>query len=146
MTFDDWLRNGWVTKQEPGAGAIREHLAVADRDIAACRTPGLDTDWRLSIAHNAALQLATAALAAAGYRAAKGGSHHYRVIQSLAHTVGAEPSLVLEFEALHKKRNVAGYDRAGAVSDAEADRMRAIAELLRAQVTSWIKTEHPGLL
>ncbi len=43
----------------------------------------------MSIAYNAALQTATAALAAAGYRATR-DSHHYRVIQSLAFTIGAD--------------------------------------------------------
>jgi hypothetical protein len=45
----------------------------------------ISEDWKLNIAYNAALQAATAALAAAGYRAAR-EQHHYRTIQSLALT------------------------------------------------------------
>jgi hypothetical protein len=37
--------------------------------LAASKTPGLHTDWRFNIAYSAALQLASAALAAAGYQA-----------------------------------------------------------------------------
>jgi hypothetical protein len=50
--------------------------------------PHLSPDWRLNIAYNAALQAATAALAAAGYRASR-EAHHCRAIQSLAFTIGS---------------------------------------------------------
>jgi len=46
-------------------------FGVADRDLRDCQVRGLSADWRLNIAYNAALQIATVALAAAGYRAAK---------------------------------------------------------------------------
>jgi len=55
------------------------------------QTRGLSADWKLNIAHNAALQAATAALAAAGYRAGR-DAHHYRVIQSLQLTVAPDPN------------------------------------------------------
>jgi hypothetical protein len=52
-----------------------------------------------------------------GYRAAR-DAHHFRVIQSLRETIKADASTVLTFDAFRKKRNTAGYDRAGLVSDA----------------------------
>lgn len=39
-----------------------------DRDLADSEAEGLSPDWRMNIAYNAALQAATAALAAAGER------------------------------------------------------------------------------
>ena len=45
---------------------IRDLFGLVDRDLQACRTPNLAVDWRFNIAYNAALQAATAALAAAG--------------------------------------------------------------------------------
>jgi hypothetical protein len=66
---------------------IKELLNVADRDLLNAETPGLSPEWRLSIAYNAALQAAVAALAASGDRAAR-ESHHFRAIQSLSHTGG----------------------------------------------------------
>jgi hypothetical protein len=56
-----------------------------------CQISGLSADWQLNIAYNAALQVATVALAAAGHRAAK-DAHHYRVIQSLTYTMPAGPA------------------------------------------------------
>ncbi|MCR4374988.1 MAG: hypothetical protein NUW22_09075 [Acidobacteria bacterium] len=99
----------------------------------------------MNIAYNAALQVATAALAAAGYRAAR-DSHHFRVIQSLRETIGADASTVLTFDAFRKKRNTAGYDRAGLVSDADADAMRALAQRLRTDVAAWLSDNHGELL
>ena len=80
----------------------------------------LSPDGRLAIAYNAALQIGTAALAAAGYRAAR-EQHHYRVIQSLAFTSNTAPHVVAALRAFRKRRNVADYERAGTVSHAEAD-------------------------
>jgi len=112
-------------------------LAVADRDLADCRTPGLSADWRLNIAYNAALQAATAALAAAGYRAPR-EAHHYRVVQSLAYTIGADSKTIVEFDKFRKKRNIAEYERAGLVSDQEAEEMIALAKRLRKTVEEWL--------
>lgn len=62
----DWLRFGWLKEHKPSRQEIADVFAVADRDLKACRTPGLIRDWQFNIAYNAALQLASAALTAAG--------------------------------------------------------------------------------
>ena len=49
------------------------------------------------------------------------------MIQSLRYTVGLTPSIVLQIEALQKKRNTADYVRVGDVSDTLADEARALA-------------------
>lgn len=99
----------------------------------------------MNIAYNAALQAATVALAAAGYRAAR-DSHHYRVIQSLRETIGLDAGVVATFDAFRKKRNITGYERIGLVSDADADAMRALAVRLRDDVVAWLTKHHGGLL
>lgn len=145
MSLQDWLKAGWLTEHRSSRQEIDDLLAVADRDLVDCRAAGLSSDWRLNIAYNAGLQAATAALAAAGFRAGR-EAHHYRVIQSLAYTVGADAVLVARFDAFRKKRNIGGYERVGTVSDAEACEMIAFAEELRARVNHWIGVEHPDLL
>jgi hypothetical protein len=107
MSLADWERNGWLTAHRTSQSEIRDLLAVVDRDLADSAAEGLSADWRMNIAYNAALQAATAALAAAGYRASR-DQHHYRVVQSLRETIGADAKLVNTFEAFHKKRNVTG--------------------------------------
>lgn len=120
-------------------------LELADRDLKACQTPNLVSDWRFNIAYNAALQSATAALAAAGYRVER-ANHHYRTIQSLEFTVGLDQSRIRMLDLFRKKRNLADYERAEIVTDAELARMIEIAAELRHGVETWIRTNHPDLL
>ena len=145
MNLDNWLSNGWLTKHTTSPEEIENLLSVSDRDLSDCRSEGLSADWKMNIAYNAALQAATAALAAAGYRATR-VSHHYRVIQSLAYTIGADTRLISRFDQFRKKRNIGGYERAGLVSDQEANEMFDLARELRQDVEKWIRDNYPELL
>jgi uncharacterized protein (UPF0332 family) len=145
MSLQDWFKNGWLVEHKTSAEEIRNLLGVTDRDLSDCRAKGLSADWRMNIAYNAALQAATAALAVCGYRPSR-EAHHYRVIQSLAHTIGADAKLVSKFDRFRKKRNIGGYEQAGLVSDKEADEMIALAEELREQIYRWIQMNYPELL
>ena len=145
MSLADWERNGWLTAHRTSGNEIRDLLAVVDRDLADSDAKGLSADWRMNIAYNAALQAATAALAAAGYRASR-DQHHYRVIQSLRETLRIDVQTVNTFDAFRKKRNVTGYERVGLVSDADADAMRALAVKIRDDVVAWLKKNYPDLL
>ena len=138
----DWRKFGWLKEHKTSREEIAELLAVADRDLTACKTPGLHNDWRFNIAYNAALQLAAAALAISGYQAER-QNHHYRVIDSLAHTLGVDGGTVKIFDTFRKKRNIADYERADTISDAEAAGMIALAEKLRRDLISWIRKNHP---
>src|SRR5271165_4325171 len=133
----DWLKLGWLKEHRTSRGEIADLLAVADRDLAACRTSGLHNDWRFNIAYNAALQLASAALAVAGYQAER-SNHHYRIIDSLAHTLGTDAPSIKLFDAFRKKRNISDYERADMISEAEVDTMIALAERLRKDFVLWI--------
>src|SRR5438046_6125408 len=86
MSLEDWQKFGWCKAHKTNRNEIAELLAVADRDLGASKTPGLHNDWGFNIAYNAALQIATAALAASGYQAER-ANHHYRVIDSLSLTL-----------------------------------------------------------
>jgi hypothetical protein len=145
VNLKDWLNKGWVVSHKTSPEEIAELFGVADRDLDDCKAEGLSPHWKLAIAYNAALQMATAALAACGYRSSR-EAHHLRVIQSLRYTTNAEPSLVVEFDAFRKKRNIGGYERAWAVTDKEADEMVILATKLRADIEEWLKKNHPELL
>ena len=139
------MRSGWLRPHRSSKQEIADLFGVADRDIAACQTKGLIADWRLNIAYNAALQLATAALAAAGYEASRVG-HHFRVIQSLALTLRLDAGAVAELDDYRKIRNRSDYERAGLVSDTEAEDLLKLAIRLRADVETWIRAKHPTLI
>jgi len=145
VSLQDWLKSRWLIEHQTSRQEIADLLGMADRDLVQCRTPHLSPDWQLNIAYNAALQAATAALAASGYRAAR-ETHHYRVIQSLAYTIKADERLITQLDKFRKKRNISDYERAGAVSEQEAKEMFALAKNLRDEVEKWLRSNHPELL
>lgn len=120
MSLKNWLSNGWLTEHKSSRQEIGDLLAIVERDLEQALTPGISPDWRLNIAYNVALQMAVAALAAAGYRAGR-DNKHYRVIQSLAFTIGFDSDFVLLFDQFRKKRNISDYERAGMISKQESD-------------------------
>jgi len=132
-------------EHETSPEEIAALLAIVERDLANAKVAGLSDDWRLNIAYNAALQAATAALAAAGFRAAR-EQHHYRTIQSLAFTIGWTGAKVDRFDRFRKKRNIIGYEAAGVVSEREAREVHELAIALRDDVLVWLGKQHPKLL
>jgi hypothetical protein len=145
VTLRNWLDNGWLIEHKTNSQEIADLLQVADRDLKDCETPGLSADWQLSIAYNAALQTASAALAACGFRPGR-DAHHHRVIQSLRFTIGANLDLINQFDQYRKKRNMGGYDMAGMISQKEADGMKALAKRLRKEIEEWLRKHHPRLM
>jgi hypothetical protein len=61
-------------------------------------------------------------------------------------TLGLDGQTIARLDAFRKKRNVSDYERAGAVSEKEAEELVALAERLRAQFVHWLKATHPELL
>src|ERR1035438_9540693 len=103
MSLRDWREFGWLKDHQTSRLEMADLFAVADRDLQDCQTPDLGADWRSNIAYNGALQLASAALAAAGYRAER-ANHHYRVIHPLEFTIGADGALIRKFDLFRKKQ------------------------------------------
>jgi len=131
-------------KHRPSAGEIAELLHICDRDLEKVEIIELGPDWRLSIAHNAAVQAAKAALAAIGYRARREGQH-YLVLQSLAFSIKTDPAIIDQLDKFREKRNISDYERAGLVTEQEAEEMIALAKQLRADVEQWLRAHYPNL-
>jgi hypothetical protein len=145
MSLQNWLSNGWIIEHKTSPQEIADLLAVADRDLKDCLSSSISPDWQLAIAYNAALQLSTAALAASGYRASR-EAHHYRIIQSLAHTIKEQPNLINQLDKFRKKRNIGGYEVAGMTSQKEADEMKALAQKLQERIVRWLQHYYPDLI
>ncbi len=144
MSLEDWLNDKLIVKHRPSAGEVAELLHICDRDLEKAGIIELGPDWRLSIAHNAAVQTAKAALAAVGYRARKEGQH-YLVLQSLAFTINTNPATIKQLDKFREKRNISDYERAGLVTEQEAEEMIALAKQLRDDVKQWLRAHYPGL-
>ncbi len=145
MSLQTWEENSWLVKHKASAGEIAQLLGLADRDLKDSQAKGLTADWKLNIAYNSALQSATAALLACGYRASR-EMHHYRVIGSLAYTIGANADLINKLDKFRKKRNISDYEIAGSVTEGEAKEVLRLAKELRKEVAGWLGKAYPELL
>ena len=145
VSLQDWLANRWLVAHEPNEQEIADLFAVVDRDLEDAAVPRLSNDWRLGITYNAALQLATLALAAEGYRPARERAHE-RAILSLRETVGVDQKRVLLLDAVRRKRNQINYEHAGTTSSAEAGELYAVVTELRSEVARWLTANHPQLV
>jgi len=145
MTLQTWLKNRWLTKHQRSPEEVADLLTIVDRDLEDASVDRLSPDWRLSIAHNAALQLATLALAAEGYRPERLRAHE-RAIQSLRLTIAADPRLVDTLDGVRRKRNLINYERAGTTSPSEANEVYRLATRLREDVVKWMVDRHPDLV
>ena len=146
MSLESWKDNGWLRKHETSPKEISAIMALVERDLTDAAREAISTDWRFNIAYNAGLQLATAVLYSTGYRAGKGESKHYRTIQALPLIMGAEFVPVRDYlDNCRRKRNISEYDRAGAVSEKEADELLRTAQELKEQIESWLEENHPEL-
>ena len=144
MSLEVWLKNKLIEKHRSSAREIASLLHICDRDLEKVTIAGLGPDWRLSIAHNAAVQAAKAALAAAGYRTRKEGQH-YHLIRSLAFTINTDPTIIKRLDKFRQKRNISDYESAGLVTEQEAEEMIALAKQLRDEVAQWLRAHHPTL-
>jgi uncharacterized protein (UPF0332 family) len=143
-SLEDWLNDKRIEKHLTSPREIADLLHLSDRDLEKVKIVELGPDWRLSIAHNAAIQTAKAALAAAGYRARKEGQH-YLLVQSLAFTIKTDPMIIKRLDKFRRKRNISDYERAGLVTEKEAEEMIALAKQLRCDVEQWLRAHHPEL-
>lgn len=143
--MSDWQKFGWLTTHQATPDEIRALFAVADRDLNDSDVIGLSADTQLGLAYNAALQLATAALAAEGFRAAR-DSKHLRTIESLAFTIQLDGAAVRRFDAFRRKRNISDYERAGTSSQGEATEMKTLARDLLRRVKAWLESNHAELV
>jgi hypothetical protein len=145
MTLQTWLKNRWLTKHQRSPEEVADLLAIVDRDLEDASVDRLSPDWRLSIAYNAALQLATLALAAEGYRPERLRAHE-RAIQSLRLTIAADSRFVDTLDGVRRKRNHTNYERAGTTSPSEANEVYRLAIRLREDVVKWLVDRHPDLV
>ena len=145
MSLQDWLDDKLLERYDSSATEIANLLHICDRDLEKVRIDELGPDWRLSIAHNAAVQAAKAALAAMGYRPRKEGQH-YLVIQSLAFTLNINRALIKQLDKYRQKRNISDYETAGLVTEHEAQEMIELAKKLRYDVEQWLQEFYPNLV
>ncbi len=145
MTFQKWLDEGRLRPHRSSAKEIAELLRVVDRDIADAGLLALSPDRRFTTAYNAALQLSTISLRASGYRTS-GAAHHWITFQVLPEIMGESQSERADyFDHCRAKRNLADYDQAGGISEADVDELLDEVTRLRIDVLDWLAQNHADL-
>lgn len=146
MSLEDLYNQGRLKKHKTSAKEIKDLLQVIDRDLKDAEIKGLSADRRFAIAYNAALQLATITLYCRGYRPF-GLGHHFTVFQAMKESMGDDyADLADYFDACRVKRNVTDYDRAGGISEVEADELLKEASQFREIIVNWLKSYYPRFL
>ena len=145
MSLQNWLENGQIKAHQTSKSEITELFKAIDRDLTDSQLQGLSGDRRFATAYNAALLVATMALAASGYRAQQEG-HHYWSIQSLSFTLELDTKIINQLNAFRRKRNITDYERVGMASEQEIKSLVTLAKKLRVMVVEWLKKNHPELI
>jgi uncharacterized protein (UPF0332 family) len=144
MSLELWEKNGWLREHKTSPQEINGILSLVERDIEDASREVISIDWQFNIAYNAGLQLATLSLLAAGYRAGRGESKHYRVIQALPLVMGEQYSTLRNYlDNCRRKRNVSEYDAVGTISEKEAEDLLQTVKEFKIAVESWLKKNHP---
>lgn len=131
--LETWVGNGWLRRHEASPEEVANLNAIVARELKDSAIQGLSFDARMGMLYNAALKLADIALRVRGYRAS-GERHHYRVITSLAHTLGSQWSEAMRFlETIQKLRHRADYESVGLATQSGIKELRStVAELQEA--------------
>jgi len=132
-----------ILKHKTSRREIYDLFRIIERDLKDAKVKGLSSDRRFATAYNAALQVATALMHCLGYRA-KSEAHHYTTFNFLRDSLGGKyRELADYFNACRTKRNMTDYDRAGEVSDKEADEIVAEATKFYNKIKNWLRKEFP---
>jgi hypothetical protein len=118
--------------------------AVVERDLKDAAMPGLSEDRRFATAYNAALQLATMAIACAGYRVSAKQGHHENTFVGLELVLGPPSAKFAKyFNTCRKKRNRVDYNLANIITETELTELLEKADQFKKLIEEWISANHP---
>ena len=114
-------REGLIKSLPVNKGKVKDSFKLAERDLkTATKILREDHDWAFSIAYNSMLQAARALMFSRGYRPS-GEAQHVSVVKFVEASLSKEfTDVVIAFDRMRRKRHLAIYDRAGAVSETDA--------------------------
>ena len=146
MTLSELLANGRIRTHTTSSQEIADLFQIVERDIADVGITQVSADRRFATAYNAALQLATIVLHAAGYRTARQG-HHRTTFLVLPEIIGSEmEDRAYYFDTCRRKRNATDYDRAGGISVAEVEEIFTAVKAFNYDILTWLAQTRPELL
>ena len=119
--------------------------AVVERNLADARVEAISADTRFGCAYEAALILANAAIAAAGYRT-KGLGHHRTVFEALPLAVPGAASKhdAQYFDRCRRLRNESSYEAAGVVGIRDLEELIARVLQFEERIAAHLERHFPG--
>jgi len=126
MSWKELLDDGRAERHTTSAEELTALRAVVDRNLADARVEAISPDTRFGCAYEAALILATAALACSGYRV-KGLGHHRTMFEALPLALPGKESAedAHYFDRCRRLRNEFSYQAAGVVDVREVEELLA---------------------
>jgi hypothetical protein len=121
-------------------------VSIVERSLNDARVEAISDDFRFQAAFAGALNAATLALRASGYRTRVQTGHHQKILESLELTIQASPKLIRKLLLFSKKRNATSYDSAGSVSQQDLQQVIKVADELQKSVMVWVREHHPELM
>jgi hypothetical protein len=145
MTWNDWLRDGRVEKHKPVRAEIAAHRQAAERSLGDAALQGLSPEGRFQLAYTAALDLATLAVLASGYRIKTRIGHHQLTFEAAGVALGQESSTLIKYlDLCRRTRNVISYE-GDEISASQANELLGECRRLAALVDEWLVKHHPEL-
>lgn len=143
MTWHDLLRTRRIQRHSTSKQELDALRAVVERDLKDASVPGLSEDRRFATAYNGVLQLATMAVACAGYRVTAKQGHHENTFVALELAAGPQVApLAKYFNTCRRKRNMVDYNVASVVTETELMELLEKAAEFKTFIEDWIATNH----
>lgn len=118
--------------------------AVVGRDLKDAAIEGLSDDRRFATAYNAVLQLATMAVACAGYRVSAKQGQHENTFVALELALGKSAAKFAKyFNTCRKKRNTVDYNLASVVTETELEELLQKAYEFQEFVEAAVSKKYP---
>lgn len=146
MTWRNWLKEGRVEALAPIGSELVAQRRAAERSLKDAALEGLSPEGRFQLAYVAALDLATIAVRASGYRIKSRLGHHQLTFEAAGVALGESSRETIDyFDLCRRRRNVISYD-GDEVSQALADELLAESVRFAETIDRWLRTEHPGII
>lgn len=151
MPYEPLLKRNVIRPHELDQRQLRkrveEMLILTQSHLTDAQATGLSVDAHHSFAYGVARVAAELIMLAEGFRPGRAGSNHVNVFIFLRHVAeGRWAVLARRFDRARKKRNVAEYERVGAITETELAEMQQLAEQFLGEVRHWLTKHHPELI
>lgn len=141
MTIDNFLKNGFLVKQDSSMDEISDLIKIVERDIEDSSRTEISNDWQFGIAYNAALKLANILVRASGYRV-KGQGHHMKTIAMIPLILGNHKKDDADYlDACRRKRNIVEYDCVDGATTEDVKELREFVQEFQKEVLTWLSRQ-----